>query len=65
MSSVSFNNDVVNNLSNAVLRKPCPIAPHLLIEAPGLHAVECGQVGIKQDLLRAQHDDVMCDRLQR
>jgi hypothetical protein len=47
------------------MRKPCGVAPHLLVEPLRADAVERGKVGVQQDLAPPHEQDSVLDTLER
>jgi hypothetical protein len=49
---------LARKLKHKILRKPPDVSFYLLVQPLGRHAVDPCEVGINQDTLTAQHDDM-------
>jgi hypothetical protein len=47
------------------MRKSPAIAPHLLVDAARLNAVERGEIAVQQHLVSARDQDAIPDRIER
>jgi hypothetical protein len=49
------------NPKHKIARKPMEISDNLLVQSSGLHAIECGKVGINDDLFASKEQDLALD----